>query len=72
MKRWLACLAVVAAALMPASASAHPLGNFTVNRYARIELSQKGLRVVYVVDQAEIPTFQDRPQYSVDPDAFAD
>jgi ABC-type nickel/cobalt efflux system permease component RcnA len=72
MKRWLAGLAVLAAALMPASVSAHPLGNFTVNHYARIEPRQNGLRIAYVLDQAEIPTFQDRPQYSADPEAFAD
>ena len=72
MKRWLAGLAVLVAALVPASASAHPLGNFTVNHYARIEPRQNGLRIDYVLDQAEIPTFQDRPQYSADPEAFAD
>src|SRR2546430_13733322 len=41
-------------------ASAHPLGNFTVNRYARVELSAGVVRVYYVLDEAEIPAFQDR------------
>jgi ABC-type nickel/cobalt efflux system permease component RcnA len=40
-------------------ASAHPLGNFTVNRYSRIEVYSDKLRVNYVLDMAEIPTFQD-------------
>jgi nickel/cobalt transporter (NicO) family protein len=43
----------------PQIASAHPLGNFTVNRYSRIEVYSDKLRVNYVLDMAEIPTFQD-------------
>ena len=48
--------------LMPAgSALAHPLGNFTVNRYARIEVYKDRVRLHYVLDLAEIPTFQALP-----------
>ncbi len=43
----------------PGSASAHPLGNFTVNRYSRIEVYSDVIRVHYVLDMAEIPTFQE-------------
>ena len=58
MKR-LAVLAVVAAALLaPAAASAHPLGNFTINRFSRLEVSGHRIYVRYVLDMAEIPTFQ--------------
>jgi len=58
MKR-LAVLVVVAAALLaPAAASAHPLGNFTINRFSRVEVSGHQLYVRYVLDMAEIPTFQ--------------
>ncbi|MEX0850344.1 MAG: sulfite exporter TauE/SafE family protein [Gaiellaceae bacterium] len=42
----------------PSSAQAHPLGNFTVNRYAGIELAGSDLYVRYALDLAEIPTFQ--------------
>jgi ABC-type nickel/cobalt efflux system permease component RcnA len=50
---------VVAAALLgPAAASAHPLGNFTINRFSRVEVSGHRLYVRYVLDMAEIPTFQ--------------
>ena len=45
--------------LAPA-ASAHPLGNFTVNRFARLEAAGDRVYVRYVLDLAEIPTFQDR------------
>ena len=40
------------------TASAHPLGNFTVNHYAGIELAGDRVYVRYVLDLAEIPTFQ--------------
>jgi nickel/cobalt transporter (NicO) family protein len=52
-------LAVAAAALMlPTLAAAHPLGNFTVNRFSRIEVAGPRVYVRYVLDLAEIPTFQ--------------
>lgn len=55
-----AAIVAVAAALLlaPGSASAHPLGNFTVNRYAGIELSGSEIYVRYALDLAEIPTYQ--------------
>ena len=40
------------------SALAHPLGNFTINRYARIEVYSDAIQLHYVVDMAEIPAFQ--------------
>jgi nickel/cobalt exporter len=58
MKRLLVVLAVAAALVAPAAAAAHPLGNFTINRFSRIEVSGHRLYVVYVLDMAEIPTFQ--------------
>jgi nickel/cobalt exporter len=41
-------------------AAAHPLGNFTVNRFSRVEVAGDRVYVRYVLDLAEIPTFQDR------------
>jgi ABC-type nickel/cobalt efflux system permease component RcnA len=43
----------------PGAAQAHPLGNFTINRYAGIELSGGRVYVHYVLDLAEIPAFQE-------------
>jgi ABC-type nickel/cobalt efflux system permease component RcnA len=55
----LVLVALAAASLaLPAVAAAHPLGNFTVNRFSRIEASGPRLYVRYVLDLAEIPTFQ--------------
>ena len=45
--------------LTPHTVAAHPLGNFTVNHYSRIEISPERVGVVYVLDMAEIPTFQE-------------
>jgi nickel/cobalt exporter len=57
--RRLVLLALAAASLaLPALAYAHPLGNFTINRFSRIEASGPRLYVRYVLDMAEIPTFQ--------------
>ena len=58
MKR-LTLIALAAATLVwPALASAHPLGNFTINRFSRIEAPGPRLYVHYVLDMAEIPTYQ--------------
>ncbi|HEV7889477.1 MAG TPA: hypothetical protein VGP08_02505 [Pyrinomonadaceae bacterium] len=38
---------------------AHPLGNFTVNRFARVRVESGGVRLRYVIDMAEIPAFQE-------------
>ena len=44
MKR-LVLLLVLAALCVPALASAHPLGNFTINRFARVEVAGDRLYV---------------------------
>ena len=52
--------AVVALALLPAAASAHPLGNFSVNHLSQVSVSADRVDVRYILDEAEIPTFQQR------------
>jgi ABC-type nickel/cobalt efflux system permease component RcnA len=52
-----AVLAFVAFAV-PGPAGAHPLGNFTVNRYAGLEVAGSDVYIRYAVDAAEIPTYQ--------------
>ena len=59
MKRLVVLLVALVALLAPSTAAAHPLGNFTVNRFAGIELSGERIYVRYVLDLAEIPTFQE-------------
>src|SRR4051794_23498082 len=52
----LVCMGLIAAA----PASAHPLGNFSVNHLDTVSISSSRVAVHYVLDQAEIPTFQER------------
>lgn len=40
------------------SASAHPLGNFSINQYSRLEVEKSRIKVRQILDMAEIPTFQ--------------
>jgi ABC-type nickel/cobalt efflux system permease component RcnA len=56
------------ATLAPAGVDAHPLGNFTINRYARLEFSENGVNIVYALDFAEIPTFQQMELLDTDDD----
>ncbi|MBW3615545.1 MAG: nickel transporter, partial [Actinobacteria bacterium] len=62
---------LVVIGFMAAPAAAHPLGNFTVNRYARLEVSAGHVRVHYVLDLAEIPAFQVRKELEADRRRFA-
>ncbi len=50
------------------AASAHPLGNFTVNHADALLVSPGHVRVTYVLDMAEIPTFQQRTSVDTDGD----
>ena len=58
MKRLLFIGVALAALAFPLAASAHPLGNFTINRFSRVEVAGPRVYVHYVLDLAEIPTFQ--------------
>ncbi|MEP6911288.1 MAG: hypothetical protein ABI923_00955 [bacterium] len=50
---------IAALVMVPAiHATAHPLGNFTINHFTRIEIGKVRVSLRYVVDMAEIPTFQ--------------
>ena len=72
MRRGIAAVVLaVGIVLIPAFASAHPLGNFTVNRFSRVVVLPGRIRVDYVVDMAEIPTFQVLPAIDTDGDGHA-
>jgi ABC-type nickel/cobalt efflux system permease component RcnA len=58
--RRIALLAALAALAVPAAAEAHPLGNFSVNRLDVVRVSADDVRVTWILDRAEIPTFQER------------
>jgi nickel/cobalt transporter (NicO) family protein len=71
-RRRRALLAAVAGLVLvvmaPSLALAHPLGNFTINHYAGIRVEPDRLILDVVIDQAEIPTFQEKLRIDRDGD----
>jgi nickel/cobalt transporter (NicO) family protein len=59
-------LMIVAVSWPATAAFAHPLGNFTINLYSGIQVVPGEIRIDYVVDMAEIPTFQAMPSIDTD------
>ncbi|MCF2972446.1 sulfite exporter TauE/SafE family protein [Synechococcus sp. Nb3U1] len=53
-------------------AFAHPLGNFTINHYAGLDLNPNGIHIDYVLDMAEIPAFQEIRRIDLNRDQQAD
>ena len=71
MRRFTILVGVLTVALLaPLAAKAHPLGNFTINTFSRVQVSGDRVYVRYVLDLAEIPAFQARRD-GVDPGAYA-
>ena len=54
-----------------AACVAHPMGNFSVNHYAKITIGQGRVEIRYLLDMAEIPTFQEIRQLDIAPTADA-
>ncbi len=52
------------------AATAHPLGNFSVNQYSRIEVEKSKIKLRAVLDMAEIPTFQESQAIDADKDGL--
>jgi len=46
--------------------SAHPMGNFSVNHYSRLYFKSDSIELTYVLDLAEIPTFQLMGDWNID------
>lgn len=66
MRRLALFAACLLALLVAAPAGAHPLGNFSVNRLDVVTVSADRVDVRYVLDKAEIPTFQERDRSPAD------
>src|SRR6185369_15537215 len=63
--------AALAMLLLTATAAlvlGHPLGNFTVNQFDRLELGPGRIAVRHIVDMAEIPTLQETPRIDANHD----
>lgn len=66
-KLFLQYAAVLSLALLmtPTAALAHPMGNFSVNHYCRILIGPNDIELDYIIDMAEIPTFQEIQQSGI-------
>jgi ABC-type nickel/cobalt efflux system permease component RcnA len=66
-KLFFRCAAVLSVALLiaPPAALAHPMGNFSVNHYCKILINPNRIELDYIIDMAEIPTFQEIQQSGI-------
>jgi len=46
---------------------AHPMGNFSINHYSKLKIEPSSIELRYLIDMAEIPTFQEMRQSDVGP-----
>src|SRR5580658_6001168 len=56
---WAGSVLLFVLLLSSATSFAHPMGNFSVNHYSRIKIGQRSIEIRYLIDMAEIPTFQE-------------
>jgi ABC-type nickel/cobalt efflux system permease component RcnA len=52
----------------PPVSLAHPLGNFSISRYAGLRIAPHGVELHYLLDMAEIPTFLEMQESSMVPE----
>lgn len=55
------CIGVVLLVMyaIPSHVQAHPMGNFSINHYSGLQVGRTDIEVRYILDFAEIPTFQE-------------
>src|SRR5271170_4761350 len=58
--------ALLAVLIFASCAAAHPMGNFSVSHYSRLDFNAHGLQLTYVLDLAEIPTLELFQQWQID------
>lgn len=68
---WIAVFMIVFCFWAPV-VNAHPLGNFTINHYAGLQVAPDGIGIDYVLDLAEIPAFQEMNHLGLDRDYKTD
>jgi len=64
LRAFVAAVALVVLGCTPLAA--HPLGNFTINHLTKLAFAPQAVRVRYVLDMAEIPTYQALREVSTD------
>ena len=61
-------LVIMVGLLAPALVLAHPLGNFTINHFAALRVASDHVDIDVVIDEAEIPAFQERQRLDANGD----
>jgi ABC-type nickel/cobalt efflux system permease component RcnA/high-affinity nickel permease len=56
---------LVVLVLGSATCFAHPMGNFSVNHYSKITIGARSVEILYLVDMAEIPTYQEIREFEI-------
>jgi hypothetical protein len=64
-----AILVAVSSMSFSTSAIAHPLGNFSISHYSAIRIGRDEVELKYILDLAEIPTFQEMQESGITPKA---
>jgi len=59
---------ILLATLVSGAAWAHPMGNFSVSHYTKLQTTARGVEVEYALDLAEIPTFELLRAWKLEPD----
>src|SRR5260370_42252185 len=62
-------LAMILLVLGTPAGFGHPMGNFSVNHYSKITIGRDAIDIRYLIDMAEIPTFQEMKQWDMTPAA---
>jgi ABC-type nickel/cobalt efflux system permease component RcnA len=52
----------------PARGGAHPLGNFSISQYTALRIGPDAVELRYLIDMAEIPTFQEIQESGIFPE----
>ncbi|HEY1232039.1 MAG TPA: sulfite exporter TauE/SafE family protein [Candidatus Binatia bacterium] len=64
-----AILVAVSSISFSTSAIGHPLGNFSISHYSAIHVGRDAVDLKYILDLAEIPTFQEMQENGITPRA---
>ena len=51
--------------LLACTAASHPMGNFSVSHYSGVTIERRSVELRYLLDLAEIPTFQEMQQSGI-------
>lgn len=61
-------MTLAAVFVIPSSSAAHPLGNFSISQYTGIQIRSDVVELHYLIDMAEIPTFQEIQETGIVPE----